>query len=73
MIDFQQKRIEWICECLIEPSSLETIIKFIEHKVNLLNLNDSIRNKGVSKRTIEADIKKIRLGQSDLNKNNSKN
>jgi hypothetical protein len=63
MIDFQQKRIEWICECLIEPSSLEAIIKFIEQKVNLFNLNDSIRNKGVSKRTIEADIKKIRLGQ----------
>jgi hypothetical protein len=63
MIDFQQKRIEWICECLIEPSSLETIIKFIEQKVNLLNLNDSIRNKGISQRTIEADIKKIRLGQ----------
>jgi hypothetical protein len=62
MIDIQQKRIEWICECLEQPKSLESIITFIKQKIVLLKINEVIRNKGVSKRTIEGDIEKIRYG-----------
>jgi hypothetical protein len=69
MIDFQQKRIEWICEFLVEPRSLESIMKHITEKVELLKLNEVLRNKGNSKRTIEDDLMKIRKGKfSFLNK-----
>jgi hypothetical protein len=62
MIDFQQKRIEWICEYLVEPRSLNSIINHIDKKTKSLKYNHLIRNKGNSKRTIEADLKKIRSG-----------
>lgn len=63
MIDIQQKRIEWICECLYEPSSLEKIIGYVQGKVASLKVNEVLRNKGIRKRTIESDLKRIRLGE----------
>jgi hypothetical protein len=69
MIDIQQKRIEWICEYLEEPRSLDSIMKYIKEKIEYLKLNEIHRNKGISQRTIEDDIKKIRKGEfSFLNK-----
>lgn len=62
MIDLQQKRIEWICEFLDEPRSFNAIRDYLKMKVDSLKYNQAIKNKGLSKRTFEADRQKIKLG-----------
>ena len=66
----QQQRIEWICEALSVPSNLETIIDFVNSRLEKQSIIN--KKKKYSKRTIEADINKIRTGDFEFSNNVSK-
>lgn len=63
----QQQRIEWICEALSVPSNLETIIDFVNSRLEKQSIIN--KKKKYSKRTIEADINKIRTGDFEFSNN----
>lgn len=66
----QQQRIEWICEALSVPSNLKTIIDFVNNRLEKQSIIN--KKKKYSKRTIEADINKIRTGDFEFSNNVSK-
>jgi len=70
----KQKRIEWICEFLSlkakdekNGASLTEILNYVKRKVDEFESVDS--RIGISKRTIESDIKSIRIGDFDFSNN----
>lgn len=73
--NMKQKRIEWICNFLILKSkeekkgaTLNEILDFVETKINEINTK---KNKiGISQRTIESDLKSIRMGDFDYDYDN---
>lgn len=77
--DMKQKRIEWICELLIHKlntkkngASFNEIQDYLKKKTN--EIKSKTNSIGLSKRTIESDIKAIRIGDFDYsNKNIIKN